>query len=121
MRDLAAASKNSRDDSKESAQIDRDSSDFSHQTSTAPDPDRCWNPELLLVLALSLGSFAARILYLIFVGPGLSESGFPDEKNYYLSAATFMQEHGVLEFFRTERSLWNGPVNPLWVYLWGGN
>lgn len=43
---------------------------------------------------------------------------YNDEKTYYLPAAEAIQSDGLSWFF-TERSLWTGPLNPIWVTLLG--
>jgi len=42
---------------------------------------------------------------------------YPDEINYYFSGAGFFSEHGW-RYFLMERSLWNAPLNIVWVWLW---
>ncbi len=44
----------------------------------------------------------------------------PDEINYYLAGASLFKEQGW-EYFFTERSLWNAPLNSLWVWLFDAN
>ncbi len=43
-----------------------------------------------------------------------------DEKSYYLPGAEAILSEG-LGWFLTPRSLWNGPVNPLWIAAFGAN
>ncbi|MCB0335173.1 MAG: glycosyltransferase family 39 protein [Bdellovibrionales bacterium] len=45
---------------------------------------------------------------------------YPDERNYYLSGAKEFLAQGW-SFFAGERSLWNGPLNLLWVALFQAN
>jgi hypothetical protein len=53
--------------------------------------------------------------------PGYFERvDYPDETNYYLAAASQIESEG-LRFFLSERSLWNGPLNPLWISFWNSN
>jgi hypothetical protein len=66
-------------------------------------------------------SFLLRCVIFISGTEDLSAITYPDEKNYYLSAAEIIQKHGVFHFFDSERSLWNGPINPLWIALFGSN
>lgn len=56
------------------------------------------------------------ILWAVEHSPDLAALAFPDERNYYLAASHLIRQQG-LSFFLTPRSLWNGPINPLWVWL----
>jgi hypothetical protein len=58
-------------------------------------------------------------LYL-FSGSFGFEANYPDESNYYLPAAQMLRDLG-LGFFLSPRSLWNGPLNPLWIALFQGH
>jgi hypothetical protein len=66
---------------------------------------------LLLVVQVALR------LWWVSSTTGFSTTTFPDESNYYLPAAQAILEQGF-SFFLTPRSLWNGPLNPLWIALW---
>jgi 4-amino-4-deoxy-L-arabinose transferase-like glycosyltransferase len=57
-------------------------------------------------------------LVLIFWPDYLSTATYPDEHNYYLAAARLINE-SVSGFFYSDRLLWNGPLNPLWVAVLG--
>lgn len=73
------------------------------------------------LVAVALLLFVAQIvLRLSWNWEVLSRTVYPDEANYYLPAAQAVLEQGW-RFFLTERSLWNGPVNPLWIALFGGS
>lgn len=62
-----------------------------------------------------------RFVVLYFFSGSLGVSaGFPDENNYYLPAARMLLENGM-GFFRSPRSLWNGPLNPIWIGLFNAN
>lgn len=75
-------------------------------------------PNLVAAVVIAAG-IALKLGYaLTSAEGGLSSLTYPDEKNYYLAAAQEIRNLGT-GFFFTPRSLWNGPVNPLWVWLWG--
>jgi 4-amino-4-deoxy-L-arabinose transferase-like glycosyltransferase len=57
-------------------------------------------------------------LLLIFWPDYISTATYPDEHNYYLAAARLINQ-SVREFFYSDRLLWNGPLNPLWVAVLG--
>lgn len=61
----------------------------------------------------------SAILYL-FSGDLAFVAGYPDETNYYIPAAQMIRQ-SVSGFFLSPRSLWNGPLNPLWLALFGGD
>jgi len=73
---------------------------------------------------ISLGvMFAAFILAGIafqnrVLGGDLSFLLYPDERNYYYAGAELLGEHGW-RYFLLERSLWNAPLNIVWVWVWG--
>ncbi|MBN8550907.1 MAG: glycosyltransferase family 39 protein, partial [Deltaproteobacteria bacterium] len=72
----------------------------------------------VVLLLLVLLEVLVRVLAVYHFGEGQwSIASFSDEKNYYLPAARAILEQGSA-FFLTPRSLWNGPVNPLWIALW---
>ncbi len=73
-------------------------------------------PLLLILLALPLQLLA----YVHFFGGDLHSLTFSDEKQYYLTGAKLYLEQGM-DFFKTPRSLWNGPVNIFWIALWKCN
>jgi 4-amino-4-deoxy-L-arabinose transferase-like glycosyltransferase len=73
--------------------------------------------ELLSVAAITAIGLAARLAHLhSTTGGHWGRLTFPDETSYYLAGARLIREQG-LEFFSTDRSLWNGPLVPLWVLL----
>lgn len=81
--------------------------------------DRVSRNEVLFVICISIFGIAARIWYHFHASAGDFSVLFnPDEKNYYFGGAKLFLEQGW-EYFLTERSLWNGPLNVLWVALWG--
>ena len=77
-----------------------------------------WN-DFFWITLISIASFALRFLFAWRqTGGNLDELLYPDEKYYYLDGASLFLEQGV-SYFLTQRSLWNAPVNILWVALWG--
>lgn len=80
-----------------------------------------WFDTFLFALGICLLGLGAKYWYTLELSLGdLSKLRWPDEYNYYLPAAQMIQEQG-LKFFLTPRSLWNGPLNPLWIALWNCN
>lgn len=73
-----------------------------------------------LLLVLGLGGAAAFSLCRLWMSSNgnLGRLTFPDEMNCYYPAAQAIRAQG-LGFFLTERSLWVGPLNPLWIATWG--
>ena len=63
---------------------------------------------------------AAYKLSEVVQGVGLEQLSYPDERNYYLPGAQYLLQQG-LSFFMGERSLWNGPVNTVWIALWAAD
>jgi hypothetical protein len=75
----------------------------------------------LLIIATTVVTAVVRGCVLYFFSGSLGfEASYPDEANYYLPAANMLIEGGV-DFFKSPRSLWNGPLNPLWIAAFGGN
>lgn len=73
-----------------------------------------------VVLFLALGALL-KIWFVLDATEGdFGGVRFPDEITYYIPAAHEISEQG-LGYFLTERSLWNGPINPLWIYLLRGD
>ena len=73
--------------------------------------------ELLAVATMTIVGLNARLAYLhSSTGGHWERLTFPDEVSYYLAGARLIHEQG-LAFFSTDRSLWNGPLVPLWVLL----
>lgn len=71
--------------------------------------------DLYFLLFAFVSTFIFRLSYLIlFEESRLAATEFPDELNYYLPAAKQIIDSG-LDFLSSERSLWNGPLNPLWI------
>jgi hypothetical protein len=74
-----------------------------------------------LILAgglLVLGAVMKVVYFEHITGGQFSSLTYPDEINYYLPAAKGIIAEG-LDWFGQERSLWTGPVNPLWIALLG--
>jgi hypothetical protein len=72
-----------------------------------------------LALAILIVSAALKVLYIEWrAGGAFSQLTYPDEWNYYLPAAAAIREQGFAFFFEP-RSLWTGPINPLWIALLG--
>jgi len=69
---------------------------------------------LLVSAVLKIADFDA------YAGGAFARLVFPDERVYYLPGAEMILDQG-LSFFFEERSLWNGPLNPLWIALFGAN
>lgn len=75
----------------------------------------------IAVWGLILIGLTLKGIYLLRSNGGnLQALPFSDEGAYYLAAANMIAEQGW-DFFKTERSLWNGPLNPLWIYSLGRN
>ena len=77
------------------------------------------NHHSIALTLLTLITFLLQLTYVVTHGE-LSTLIYPDESTYYLPAAKQILESG-LSYFLTPRSLWNGPINPLWIALWGAN
>lgn len=84
-------------------------------TKTAASSFKIYLPPLIITLLGLAGRVAVH--YLSNDGD-FSRVIYPDERNYYIAGAKLFLEQGW-EFFLTPRSLWNGPLNLLWVALWG--
>lgn len=78
---------------------------------------RALHRRLPLLVTLALIFFAQVAFRLWWSWKGLRVTAYPDEVNYYLAAAQAIHEQGW-GFFSTERSLWNGPLNPVWIAFW---
>ena len=71
--------------------------------------------------AILLVSAVLKVAYFDAYASGVfARLVFPDERVYYLPGAEMVLDQG-LGFFFEERSLWNGPLNPLWIALFGAN
>ena len=71
-----------------------------------------------LILAAAIGAILAY--HHTRTGGDFSALLYSDERVYYLSGAQAILDEG-LGWFLTPRSLWNAPLNPLWVAAFGGN
>lgn len=63
---------------------------------------------------ISILCILARIFFFISGTDDLNKLHYPDEKNYYEQGANNFKEQGF-KYFLTERSLYIGPINILWV------
>lgn len=71
--------------------------------------------EAALFILISLIGIALKIYFTLDASDGdFQKLRFSDELAYYLPAANEIISHGG-SFFLNERSLWNGPLNPLWI------
>ena len=76
---------------------------------------------LLWIAVVALATLSIRCIYLYKFSGNLGlVAGYPDETNYYLPAAQMIRE-SLSGFFFSPRSLWNGPLNPLWLAALGGD
>lgn len=75
--------------------------------------------DVAALVAIFFLQVALRLWWVVSNGH-LERAIYPDEISYYLSAAAEIAAHGS-RYFLTPRSLWNGPVNPLWIFLWGSS
>lgn len=77
--------------------------------------------ELTFVALLLCVGALLKIWFVLDVTEGdFGKVRFSDEATYYLPAAREIAAQGI-SYFLTERSLWNGPLNPLWIYALGQN
>ncbi len=75
--------------------------------------------ELTFVVVLLILGVLLKVWFVQDVtGGDFGKVRFSDEATYYLPAAREISEQGF-SYFLTERSLWNGPLNPLWIYALG--
>jgi hypothetical protein len=75
--------------------------------------------DVAIALAILTVGVAAMLIYHAGRTNGeFSKLLYNDERTYYLPAAEAIRADGFSWFF-TERSLWTGPLNPLWVTMWG--
>ncbi len=74
----------------------------------------------LAVLVCVLAALLKIVWLHVTSGGHLGRVVFSDERSYYLPAARLILEQGF-GFFFTPRSLWNGPLNPLWIAMWDAN
>ena len=74
----------------------------------------------LLLLLVSASGVLVRLYYhaSFFGGGSLDALPFSDERSYYLAGAQLFSEQGW-RYFLTPRSLWNGPLNVLWIAFLG--
>lgn len=78
-------------------------------------------PDLVAVFTiLFVGVIAMFVFHSARTGGEFSRLVYSDEGNYYLPAAEGIRQDGFA-WFLTERSLWTGPLNPLWVSAFAGN
>lgn len=75
---------------------------------------------IALLGAVILFIAAALLFQLHYLPVHFGQASFPDEKNYYLNGARLIREYGIGYFFEP-RSLWNAPLNIVWVWLLGEN
>ena len=77
--------------------------------------------DLVVAGLILLVSAVLKVVYFDSFAEGqFSRLVFPDEFNYYLTAAQAIIDQG-LEWFLQPRSLWTGPLNPLWIAALGAN
>lgn len=69
---------------------------------------------------LLVGVVAMLVYHHYRTGGDFSRLLYGDEKAYYLPAGEDIRSEGWQWFF-TERSLWTGPLNPIWVAFLAGN
>lgn len=75
---------------------------------------------LLIIVTAVITALVRGVVLYFFSGSLGFEASYPDENNYYLPAANILMELGV-GFFKSPRSLWNGPLNPIWLAVFGGS
>jgi len=77
--------------------------------------------DLVIACSILVASALLKIAYFDFLAGGeFSRLVFPDESNYYLPAAQGLIDQGF-GWFLEPRSLWTGPLNPLWITVFGAN
>jgi hypothetical protein len=77
--------------------------------------------DLLFVSLILVAAAAALLAYHhARTGGDFSAILYPDERSYYLAGAEAIRDQG-LGWYLTPRSLWNGPLNPLWIAILGSN
>jgi 4-amino-4-deoxy-L-arabinose transferase-like glycosyltransferase len=94
--------------------------------STKPDVDpeadaglKRW--DLIVVGCILVASALLKIAYTDWLTEGqFSRLVFSDESSYYLPAAQGIIDQGF-SWFLEPRSLWTGPLNPLWIAAFGAN
>lgn len=79
--------------------------------------ERALSADFALLAALSVAAVVWRLAALFSSGKDPAALNFPDEQVYYFPGALHFLQQGWT-YFLTERSLWNGPVNILWIALW---
>lgn len=73
----------------------------------------------LVSVILLVGTVAMLLFHRARSGGDFSRLLYGDERSAYLPAAEAIRQDG-LGFFLTDRSLWTGPLNPLWLAVLGG-
>lgn len=73
------------------------------------------DPYLCFILFLG---FVARVSYFLCCAP--RQPLYSDEKSVYIPAANYIAESGF-GYFLTPRSLWSGPLNPIWIAMFRSN
>ncbi len=75
---------------------------------------------VVLVFLLFAGAVLMYIYHMVWAGGDFSKLIHGDERVYYYPGGLAIIEQG-LTWFLEPRSLWTGPVNPIWVALFGAH
>jgi hypothetical protein len=78
-----------------------------------------WIDAAIAGAILLVGALLKLAYFDAYASGGLLDLEFPDEWVYYLPGAEMILDQGF-GFFLEQRSLWNGPLNLLWIAMFGG-
>lgn len=70
----------------------------------------------IVVIVFTFIFLGVKLSYFFYTNKNPEILSYPDEKAYYESGANAFKEQGF-SYFLTKRSLYNGPLNILWVYI----
>lgn len=73
---------------------------------------------VVLAFILIAGAVSMYVYHMVWTGGDLSKLIHGDERRYYYPAGLAILEQGP-SWFLEPRSLWTGPINPVWVALLG--